>query len=331
MAPDDVLLRWANYDWTIVLSPQVFEADDRGRAYRMRPDTRAVLARQPRASRTASPASSSCPTPPRSARRVAERGRGDHARVVPDDQLVGLPRPRARPDGAGPRSWSLGDSFMQGLFVPDDQTPPEYLRRLARGAWGVPVSVLNTGHIGYSPEQYYYTLVEYYDRFRPQFVVVSVCPNDFGDGRLRDARAAATGPRGNTGSTRSSSSAGPAGRPASSSPVPFESQLVGPAERGNLPRPGREPRRIGRLLLHRLFNDFTDEHLRLMPRGDPRGGGGRRRARSSTATSTTATSRPSASPSGAAWSPGGSRLLLDPQSLAARSSAAVPGSAASRR
>ena len=44
------------------------------------------------------------------------------------------------------------------------------------------MSILNTGHIGYSPEQYYYALCEYGDRFRPQFVVVSVCPNDFGDG-----------------------------------------------------------------------------------------------------------------------------------------------------
>ena len=30
-------------------------------------------------------------------------------------------------------------------------------------------------------EQYYFTLVEYGRGFRPHFVVVSVCPNDFGD------------------------------------------------------------------------------------------------------------------------------------------------------
>ncbi len=45
----------------------------------------------------------------------------------------------------------------------------------------MPVSVFNTGHIGYSPEQYYHTLLEYFDRFRPDFVLVSVCSNDFGD------------------------------------------------------------------------------------------------------------------------------------------------------
>ena len=43
----------------------------------------------------------------------------------------------------------------------------------------IKVSILNTGHLGYSPEQYYYSLVEYGDRFRPHFVVVSVFGNDF--------------------------------------------------------------------------------------------------------------------------------------------------------
>jgi hypothetical protein len=42
------------------------------------------------------------------------------------------------------------------------------------------VSILNTGVLGYSPEQYYYSLIAFTDRFRPHFVVVSVVPNDFG-------------------------------------------------------------------------------------------------------------------------------------------------------
>ena len=49
------------------------------------------------------------------------------------------------------------------------------------------VSILNTGHLGYSPEQYYYSLVEYADRFRPHFVVVSVFSNDFA-GDMADGR-----------------------------------------------------------------------------------------------------------------------------------------------
>ncbi len=43
------------------------------------------------------------------------------------------------------------------------------------------VSILNTGVMGYSPEQYYYTLIAFVDRFRPHFVVVSLCANDFGN------------------------------------------------------------------------------------------------------------------------------------------------------
>src|SRR4029078_9091893 len=86
------------------------------------------------------------------------------------------------PDLSAPvRGVVLGDSFMQAMFNGDEDNTPGHLERYLRSAWKVPVSILNTGHIGYSPEQYYFALCEYRDRMRPQFVVVSVCPNDFGD------------------------------------------------------------------------------------------------------------------------------------------------------
>ena len=69
---------------------------------------------------------------------------------------------------------------MQGLFVADDETPTECLKRDLRSRLQASVEILNTGHLGYSPEQYYYTLVEYGRRFPPQFVVVSIFANDFG-------------------------------------------------------------------------------------------------------------------------------------------------------
>ena len=78
----------------------------------------------------------------------------------------GLRGPEPDPT-AQARGIVLGDSFMQGMFNGDDDTPPLYLERCLREAWKMPVSVLNTGHIGYSPEQYYYSLKEYGDRFRP--------------------------------------------------------------------------------------------------------------------------------------------------------------------
>jgi hypothetical protein len=70
---------------------------------------------------------------------------------------------------------------MQGLFIGDDQTPSECLRRYLQTQLKTRVSVLNTGHVGYSTEQEYFTLREYADRFRPQLVVLSICINDFGD------------------------------------------------------------------------------------------------------------------------------------------------------
>ena len=74
----------------------------------------------------------------------------------------------------------LGDSYMQGMFIGDDVTPSECLRRYLQGELNERVSVLNTGVIGYSPEQYYFTLKAFADRFQPQFVIVSVFANDCG-------------------------------------------------------------------------------------------------------------------------------------------------------
>jgi hypothetical protein len=70
---------------------------------------------------------------------------------------------------------------MQGALVGDDQTPPASLERELAERSGLPVSVLNTGVLGYSPEQYYYTLLQFADRIRPHFVIVSLCGNDFGE------------------------------------------------------------------------------------------------------------------------------------------------------
>ena len=141
------------------------------------------------------------------------------------------------------RGLVLGDSFMQGIFVADDDTPPVCLARATGEAWGVPVTILNTGHIGYSPEQYYYTLLEYFDRFHPQFVVLSVCPNDFGDtdggpGRRRRLR------RGEVLDQRDPGVLPAEVGPCLLVPVPLESQVDGVDNAGALPRAGLRPLRI---------------------------------------------------------------------------------------
>ncbi len=179
MAPEEVLLRWANGDWTVIFSPLVFQPDDCGRAYRMRPRTRSFWL----VNHTLTRGLTSfffLPDTPEVRTAVAEA----RAAIMPESYQTTNSWGCRGPEPEREATWRilvLGDSFMQGLFVPDDQTPPEHLRRFLATNWGQPVSVLNTGHIGYSPEQCYHTLRAYFDRFRPRSVVLNVCPNDFGD------------------------------------------------------------------------------------------------------------------------------------------------------
>ena len=45
MDPEHGLLRWGNYYWTLLLSSKVFEPDDQGRSYRLRPGLRSIWLR----------------------------------------------------------------------------------------------------------------------------------------------------------------------------------------------------------------------------------------------------------------------------------------------
>lgn len=180
MDPDHGLIRWGRGDQAFLISPQVFERDDHGRSYRLRSRTRSVWLRQITLHNGPFGLFQVPDTP-------THRAAAGRAGAIVDEHSVqntnswGLRG--AEPDpNADIRGIVLGDSFMQAMFNGDDETPSVYLENYLREKWKVSVSILNTGHIGYSPEQYYYTLKEYGDRFRPKFVVVSVCPNDFGEG-----------------------------------------------------------------------------------------------------------------------------------------------------
>lgn len=180
MDPAHALVRYGRADQGFVISPEVFEKDDRGRSYRLRPGTRSVWLRQITLRNGPFGLFEVLDTP-------EHRAAAGRAGAIVDERSIqhtnswGLRGPE--PDLSAPvRGIALGDSFMQGMFNGDDDTPPICLERYLRSAWKMPVTVVNTGHIGYSPEQYYYTLLEYGDRVKPRFVVVSVCPNDFGDG-----------------------------------------------------------------------------------------------------------------------------------------------------
>jgi lysophospholipase L1-like esterase len=175
---DSAVIRWGNFNYTLALSSAVFEPDDAGRSYRLRPLTRSVWLINLTMYRV--DAMFEIPDTPE-CRKLGEAIGG---RVVPESVQTtnswGCRGPE--PDvNATVRGIVLGDSNMQGLLVGDDQTPPVRLEAALRADLGVDVSVLNTGVLGYSPEQYYYSLMAFSEKFKPQFVIISLCNNDFGD------------------------------------------------------------------------------------------------------------------------------------------------------
>ena len=101
MDRDSAVIRWGNFDWTLALSSAVFEPDDTGRSYRLLPEHPIDLADQPDDRQgpgdVRDPRHARGPAARRGGRRAGRPG------VGPDDQLVGLPGARARPDRPGPR------------------------------------------------------------------------------------------------------------------------------------------------------------------------------------------------------------------------------------
>jgi hypothetical protein len=174
MDASSAVIRWGNVNRSIVLSSAVFEPDD-ARSYRLKPGVRSIWViglgfRE-------SVGMFLIPDTPE-ARESAARAQG---RVVPSSvqstNSWGCRGPE--PDPAAPvRVLVLGDSLMQGMLVGDLETPPARLQSHLRSALQAPVSVLNTGHVGYSPEQYYQTLREFGERFQPHYVVLSIIAND---------------------------------------------------------------------------------------------------------------------------------------------------------
>jgi hypothetical protein len=179
MDPAHVLLRWGNFDRTVMLPSTVFEADETGRSYRFKPNVRSIWVRN-FPSKGNVKAYFQVPDLPEA--RPLVRGAG--ATLVDESvQLTnswGLRGPEPKTDARW-RGIVLGDSYMQGLFVGDNETPTECLKRRMHAELKGSVEILNTGHLGYSPEQYYYSLVEFGERFKPSFVVISMFANDFGE------------------------------------------------------------------------------------------------------------------------------------------------------
>jgi hypothetical protein len=176
MDAKSAVIRWGNGNAPIVLSSSVFEPDDL-RAYRLKPGVRSVWI----VGMSFREALGIFLIPDTEAVRGAAGRAG--GRVAPESVQTtnswGCRGPE--PDPSAPvRVLVLGDSMMQGTLVGDTDTAPARLQAHLSKALDAPVCVLNTGHLGYSPEQYAQTLREFGERFRPHYVVIGIFGNDFG-------------------------------------------------------------------------------------------------------------------------------------------------------
>ena len=187
LTPGACVLRWGNFDKVLLLPGTVFAEDDSGRSYRMRPNVRSVWLRRVALPRDLAGFFLVPDTP---GLRALVPGTGAEIVAGSEQSTNSWGCRGPEPDLSAPiKGLVLGDSNMQGLFVADDQTPPACLARDLERRLKRRVSLLNTGHLGYSTEQYARTLDEYGDRFKPDFVLLTLCVNDFGDvGEAMDGR-----------------------------------------------------------------------------------------------------------------------------------------------
>jgi hypothetical protein len=257
--PDHAVIRWGNYDWTLLLPATVFAPDDTGRSYRLRPSTRSVWLRGVKL-RQNMVGFFLVPDTPELVKRIEGTGAWILPGSVQTTSSWGLRGPE--PDLNAPlRGLVLGDSNAQGMLLGDDETPVACLQRELERRLATRVSLLNTGHIGYSPEQFYYTLLEYGDRFQPHFVLLTLCMNDFGgkatatDEGLEDGRYWIG---------RISQYCRDHGTPCYIASFPLEAQVTSPYQERSLPGVFSEPSEVKGLTYCDPVESLADAHLRLM-------------------------------------------------------------------
>jgi hypothetical protein len=265
---DHGLLRWGNYDQTLLLPSTVFEPDDQGRSYRMRPCVDSIWLREV----AIQPGVLAFfLVPDRAALADAIRGTA----AIPEwksrqsTNSWGFRGPE--PDSsAAVRGIVVGDSYMQGLFLGEDETPPECLRRDLESRLHKKVSILNAGVLGYSPEQYYYSLTAFADRFRPNFIVVSVFANDFGE-----ASAVASGrgdwDEGKYWLDRIKNLSESRGWTCLFVPVPLKERTLGRRKSGHYPGMISNSLNVGAVGFLNPTESFVNAHLDLLIEGERRG------------------------------------------------------------
>jgi hypothetical protein len=255
--PEHAVIRWGNYDWTLLLPSTVFASDDTGRSYRLRPRLRSVWLRGVELA-AGTTGFFLMPDTPELPGLIEGTGASIQPGSVQTTNSWGLRGPE--PDLTAPlRGLVLGDSNTQGMLIGDDETPVACLARELSQRLQARVALLNTGHIGYSPEQHYFTLLEYSDRFQPHFVLLTLCMNDFG-GMTLTPKGLEEGKYWVDRIERYCRARGIACYVAS---FPHEAQVTGLRREKSLPGEFSEPCQFSGLLYCNPVEDIADAHLRL--------------------------------------------------------------------
>jgi lysophospholipase L1-like esterase len=261
MDPEHALLRWGNFNWTLLLSSKVFEPDE-NLSFRFRPNTRSIWLRDIPV-KPGLPLFFLVPDEPG----LAEAVKGTRANVLEMSRQRtnswGLRGPE--PDLEAPlRGLVLGDSYMQGMFVGDNDTPPEYLRRYLQDHLQTRVSILNTGVMGYSPEQYYHSFFAFAGRFKPNFVVISIFVNDFGNVLDVATRGAGDWQEGRYWLQEIVSTCRARHWPCIVAAVPYAPNVLGRRYSGNYPGTIANLLDLESTLFLDPMEDFLNEHLRVV-------------------------------------------------------------------
>ena len=134
MSPERAAIGWGNYDMTLVLSGEAFARVDSGRCYQLRPRVRIDLVRALNELDMAV-CIGQFPDTPEVRRLAAAAG----TEMIPGPIHTTNSWGCREPDMAAPvRVLVLGDSFMQGYLLADDETPPERLRGRSGGVSSSP-------------------------------------------------------------------------------------------------------------------------------------------------------------------------------------------------
>ncbi|MGP0063358.1 MAG: SGNH/GDSL hydrolase family protein [Isosphaeraceae bacterium] len=267
--PEHGLLRWGNFNVTLLLPSTVFEADETGRSYRFRPNTRSIWLRN---LTLKSGVLMFFLVPDTTG--LAEAIKGTPAIPVETSRQTtnswGLRGPEPDPE-APLRGIVLGDSYMQGMFIGNRETPVECLGRYLERHFKKRVSILNTGVMGYSPEQYYYSLMAFVERFRPHFVVISIFTNDFGDLHEVPTKGVGDWEEGKYWLDKITEYCRSRGWPRLIVPAPYEPHMFGRRKSGNYPGILTNILDSSSLMFLDPTDDFINAHLELVIEGERNG------------------------------------------------------------